>query len=146
MASEYKPNLGVIAITAATTLDDDAYAGRTVNLNSATGRIVTLPAATGSGATYTIFVGTTVSSGSHVIRVASASDVIQGTVSIATDIAGVTVPTASDTDTITLSGSTTGGVRGSLLELQDVASGIWSVRGSLVSTGAEATPFSAAVS
>jgi hypothetical protein len=145
MASEYKPNLGVITITAATTLDDDAYAGRTINLNSATGRIVTLPAATGSGASYTIFVGTTVSSGSHVIRVASSADVIQGTVSIATDIAGVTVPTASDTDTITLSGSTTGGVRGSLLELQDIASGIWSVRGSLVSTGSEATPFSAAV-
>lgn len=145
MASEYKPNLGVIAITAATTLDDDAYAGRTVNLNSTTGRIVTLPAATGSGASYTIFVGATVSSGSHVIRVASSADVIQGVVSIATDIAGVTVPTATDTDTITLNGSTTGGIRGSLVELQDVASGIWSVRGSLVSSSTEATPFSAAV-
>jgi hypothetical protein len=145
MASEYKPNLGVITITAATTLDDDAYAGRTINLNSATGRIVTLPAATGSGATYTIFVGTTVSSGDHVIRVANATDVIQGTVSIATDAAGVTCPTASDSDTITLNGSTTGGLRGSLVELQDVAAGFWMVRGSLVSSGAEATPFSAAV-
>ncbi len=146
MASEYKPNLGVIAITAATTLDGDAYAGRTVNLNSATGRIVTLPAATGSGQTYTIVVGTTVSSGSHVIRVASASDIIQGVVSVSTDAAGVTIPTATDSDTITMNGSTTGGLRGSLVELQDVASGLWSVRGSLVSTGAEATPFSAAVS
>lgn len=141
MASEYKPNLGVIAITAATTLDDDAYAGRTINLNSATGRIVTLPAATGSGATYTIFVGTTVSSGSHVVTV-TGSDIIQGVLNIATDIAGVTIPTAADTDTITLNGSTTGGVRGSWLELQDVASGVWSLRGALVSTGAEATPFS----
>lgn len=145
MASEYKPNLGVITITAATTLDDDAYAGRTINLNSTTGRIVTLPAATGSGATYTIVVGATVSSGSHVIRVASSSDVMQGVLSIATDIAGVTCPTASDSDTITMSGSTTGGVRGSRIELQDIATGIWAVSGSLVSTGAEATPFSAAV-
>jgi hypothetical protein len=142
MASEYKPNLGVITITAATTLDDDAYAGRTINLNSATGRIVTLPAATGSGATYTIFVGTTVSSGSHVIA-AAGTDIIQGVVSIATDAAGVTCPTAADTDKITMNGGTTGGVRGSLVELQDVASGVWMVRGSLVSTGAEATPFSA---
>jgi hypothetical protein len=142
MASEYKPNLGVIAITAATTLDDDAYAGRTINLNSATGRIVTLPAAAGSGATYTIFVGTTVTSGNHVIA-AAGTDIIQGTVSIATDAAGVTCPTAADTDKITLNGGTTGGLRGSVLELQDVASGIWMVRGSLVSTGAEATPFSA---
>lgn len=143
MASEYKPNLGVIAVTAAATLSDDAYAGRTINLNSTTGRTITLPAATGSGAAYTIFVGATVSSGSHVVA-AAGTDVIQGVVAIATDIAGVSVPTASDTDTITLNGSTTGGVRGSWLELQDVASGIWSVKGGLVSTGAEATPFSAA--
>jgi hypothetical protein len=141
MASEYKPNLGVITITAATTLDDDAYAGRTVNLNSATGRIVTLPAATGSGAVYTIFVGTTVSSGNHVVA-AAGTDIIQGVLNIATDIAGVTIPTAADTDTITMNGSTTGGVRGSWMELQDVASGVWSLKGALVSTGAEATPFS----
>lgn len=142
MASEYKPNLGVIAVTAAATLSDDAYAGRTINLNSTTGRIITLPAATGSGAAYTIFVGATVSSGSHVVS-AAGSDVIQGVVAIATDVAGVSVPTASDTNTITLNGGTTGGVRGSWLELQDVASGIWSVKGGLVSTGTEATPFSA---
>ena len=61
-------------------------------------------------------------------------------------LVGITCPTAADSDTITMSGSTTGGVRGSMVELQDVASGIWMVRGSLVSTGAEATPFSAAVS
>lgn len=143
MASEYKPNLGVIAVTAAATLSDDAYAGRTINLNSTTGRTITLPAATGSGAAYTIFVGATVSSGNHVVA-AAGTDVIQGVVAIATDIAGVSVPTASDTDTITLNGSTTGGVRGSWLELQDVASGIWSVKGGLVSTSTEATPFSAA--
>jgi hypothetical protein len=141
MASEYKPNLGVITVTAATTLDDDAYAGRTINLNSATGRIITLPTATGSGATYTIFIGATVTSGSHVVS--SGAGVIQGAVAVSTDAAGVTVPTAADTNTITLNGSTTGGLRGSMLELQDIASGIWSVRGSLVSTGAEATPFSA---
>lgn len=145
MASEYKPNLGVNEITAATTLTRDAHAGRTIVLNSTTGRIITLPAATGTGATYTIVIAATVSSGSHVIRVASSADIIQGTISIATDIAGVTCPTVADTDTITMSGSTTGGVRGSLIELQDIATGVFAVRGSLVSTGAEATPFSAAV-
>ncbi len=145
MSSEYKPNLGVIEITAATTLSADAYAGRTINLNSTTGRIITLPAATGTGASYTIVVGATVSSGSHVVRVASSSDVIQGAVGVSSDIAGVTCPTSVDSDTITMNGSTTGGVRGSRLELQDIASGIWSVRGMLVSSSAEATPFSAAV-
>jgi hypothetical protein len=146
MTSEYKPTLGVITITAATTLNADAYAGRTINLNSATGRIVTLPAATGSGASYTIFVGTTVSSGNHVIRVAAGTNIIQGVLSVSTDAAGVTIPTAADSDTITMNGSTTGGLRGSVIQLQDVASGVWCVSGSLVSSGAEATPFSAAVS
>jgi len=145
MASEYKPNLGIIEVTAATTLSVDGYGGRTINLNSTTGRIITLPAATGSGATFTIVVGATVSSGSHVIRVASASDVIQGGITVATDVGGIVIPTASTTDTITMNGSTTGGVRGSLVELQDIATGIWSLSGFLVSTGDEATPFSAAV-
>lgn len=146
MTSEYKPNLGVITITAATTLTADAFGGRTANLNSATGRIVTLPAATGSGVTFTVFIGTTVSSGSHVIRVAAGTNIIQGALSVTTDAAGVVIPTAADSDTITMNGSTTGGLRGSVVELQDIASGVWGVRGSLVSTGAEATPFSAAVS
>ena len=145
MASEYKPNLGVTVVTTATTLNRDVHAGRTINLNSATGRTITLPAATGSGATYTVVVGTTVTSGNHVIQVASASDVIQGVLSVSTDAAGVTIPTGTTSDTITMNGSTTGGLRGSMIELQDIASGIWAVRGSLVSTGAEATPFSAAV-
>lgn len=145
MASEYKPNLGVIEITANTTLTRDAYAGRTIVLNSATGRTVTLPVATGDGSTYTIAIGTTVTSGNHVIRVATSAGVIQGVLSVSTDAAGVTIPTASDSDTITMNGSTTGGLRGSIVELQDILPNVWAVRGSLVSTGAEATPFSAAV-
>lgn len=145
MASEYKPNLGVIRLTSATTLNADAYAGKTILMDSATGFIITLPAATGSGASFKIVVTTTVSSGSHVIRVASASDVMAGGLAISTDIAGVTVPTTSTSDTITMSGSTTGGVIGSTIFLEDVKSGVWNVSGHLVSTGAEATPFSAAV-
>lgn len=145
MASEYKPNLGVIEITANTTLTRDAYAGRTIVLNSATGRTVTLPVATGDGSTYTIAIGTTVTSGNHVIRVATSAGVMQGVLSVSTDAAGVTIPTAADSDTITMNGSTTGGLRGSIVELQDILPNVWAVRGSLVSTGAEATPFSAAV-
>jgi hypothetical protein len=145
MPSEYKPNLGTIRLTTATTLNVDGYAGKTILMDSATGFIVTLPAATGSGAMFKIVVTTTVSSGSHVIRVANASDVMAGTLDIATDIAGVTCPTTSTSDTITMSGSTTGGVIGSTIFLEDVKANLWAVSGGLVSTGAEATPFSAAV-
>ena len=44
-----------------------------------------------------------------------------------------------------MSGSTTGGVKGSWVKVTDVTSGIWMLEGFLISTGSEATPFSAAV-
>lgn len=145
MASEYKPNLGVITLTASTTLTADGYAGKTIVLSAAAGLTVTLPAATGSGATYEIIVATTVTSNGYIIRVANSSDVMMGVLSVATDIAGVTCPTTSTSDTITMSGSTTGGLLGSRVVLTDAAANKWAVSGELVSTGAEATPFSAAV-
>lgn len=135
-----------ITVTAATTLTQDNHAETVVCLNSTTGRIITLPASSGSGAKYTIYVQATVSSGSHVIAVANGTDIMCGGVSVSTDIAGVTCLATATDDTITMNGSTTGGVKGSVIHLQDVVSGQWSVEGFLVSTGAEATPFSAAVS
>lgn len=146
MASEYKPNLGVIPLTASATLNADAYAGKTIRLNAAAGLTVTLPPATGSGATFKIVVGTTVTSNSYIIRVANAADVMGGALALASDIAGVTVPTVAASDTITMNGGTTGGVIGSTVTLEDVAANLWNVTGHLVSAGAEATPFSAAVS
>ena len=55
-------------------------------------------------------------------------------------------PTASDTDTITFDGSTTGGILGDMVELIDVAADKWWVRLTGSTTGTEATPFSATVS
>jgi len=134
-----------VSLSASTTLDPDIHGNTVTSLNAAAGLTVTLPAASGSGMVYDIFVGTTVTSNSYVIQVASASDVIQGGLGVSTDAAGVVIPTASTSDTITMNGSTTGGLIGSNLRLKDVASGVWSVSGVLLSTGVEATPFSAAV-
>lgn len=133
-----------ISLTASATLGA-SHAGTTVTLNAAAGLTATLPAATGTGRVYKIVVGTTVTSNSYVVQVASASDIIQGAIGVSTDAAGVVIPTASTSDTITMNGSTTGGVKGSTIILTDVASGVWAVGGALVSTGVEATPFSAAV-
>jgi hypothetical protein len=55
------------------------------------------------------------------------------------------MPTSATTDTITMNGSTTGGVVGSWVKMKDVATGFWRLEGGLVCTGTEATPFSAAV-
>lgn len=141
------PASRTVNVTAATlTLTHDDHAGRIVTLNRAAGITVTLPDATGSGDVYEIFVGTTVTSNSYVIQAPDADNIIQGVIGVATDAAGVNIPTASTTDTITMSGSTTGGIKGSYVRLVDVAADTWMVSGSLVSSGAEATPFSAAVS
>lgn len=134
-----------INITAATTFTRNRHGNLVVTLTSTTGRIVTLPASTGSGDVYDIFVAATVSSGSHVVQVANSTDVIQGAIHLTTDIAGTSMPTSATTDTITMNGSTTGGVIGSFVRLTDVAAGFFRLEGALICTGTEATPFSSAV-
>ena len=146
MPSPYLSNYGVVEVTDATlTLRQDAHSGQTVVSNLAATQTFTLPASAGTGNVYTIFVKTT-KTGDLVIQVANATDVMNGGVSVATDAAGVSIPAAATSDTITMNGSTTGGVQGSWVRLADAASGVWMVEGFLVSTGTEATPFSAAVS
>lgn len=136
-----------ITVTAATTLNRDSHAGNVLVLNSTTGRIITLPSATGKGDVYTLFVSATVSSGSHVVKVAaSTDDSFGGGVAISTDIAGITMLAASDSDTITMNGTTTGGLVGSWMRFTDISSGKWLLEGFLCSSGIEATPFSAAIS
>lgn len=125
-----------------------ADAGLTNVLNAAAGLTVTLPAASGTGYAYKFVVGTTVTSNSYIVQVANASDVMTGLAVSAAD-GGNTVngwETASTSDTITLDGSTTGGIKGDMIELVDCADNTWSVRMFSSSTGTEATPFSAAVS
>lgn len=141
---------GVAAITAATTLTAEEHAGCTIVFNDADGATVTLPAATGTGNLYRFFVAITVTSNSDKIKVANATDIMAG--NIIGNSTGDTPdlaqpwPTAADSDTITLNGSTKGGILGDWIELEDVAAGLWSVRGIISQSGIEETPFSAAVS
>lgn len=132
-------------ITASATLTP-SDADTVVNLSAAAGLTVTLPAATGSGRVYTLYVITTVTSNDYIVQVANADDVMSGAIGVTTDAAGVVIPTAATSDTITMNGSTTGGLIGSMVVLRDAAANRWAVTGALVSTGTEATPFSAAVS
>lgn len=140
MAYVMKP----IEITAGVTLDRESHANTVVVHNAAGGGTITLPASSGTGDVYTVAVHTTVTS-DLVIEVANATDVIRGGVSISTDIAGVTMLAGGTDDTITMNGSTTGGLAGSFVKLTDYKSGFWLVEGFLTSSGSEATPFSAAV-
>lgn len=138
----------IVSATAATlTVTAAEHSGRTVVLNRAAGQTVTLPTATGSGNYYRFFVATTITSNSTIIRVADASDVMAGAAIVAndTDASASIFETAADSDTITFNGTSTGGVRGATVELQDVAADLWSVRIVGAATASEATPFSATV-
>lgn len=138
-----------INLTAATlTLSRSSHLGAVVTVNRAAGTTITLPASAGKGDTYRIFCGTTVTSNSLKVQVANATDIMSGVAWAAADGGSSVVgwETAADSDTITMDGSTTGGIKGDFIELIDVTSGIWFVRVMASATGTEATPFSAAVS
>ena len=138
----------IVNLTAATlALTEATHDGKIVTINKADGSALTLPAATGSGARFRLFIGTTITSVGTTIKVADATDIMYGAIVGAIDV-GTTNNfwlTASDSDTITLNGTTTGGYIGDQIELIDVATNAWLVNGLLKQTGAEATPFSATV-
>ena len=136
-----------VSITSSTkTLTKDDYANRPIVLDLAAGITVTLPAATGTGHSYLFFVKTTFT-GSGVIKVANSTDVMTGFATLLQDAADTVVAfeTAATSDTITMNGTTTGGLLGTQIELVDIASGLWGVSMTGAATGAEATPFSATV-
>lgn len=141
------PSTQPISITADTTLNRNTHAGNLLNFAIASGATVTLPASAGTGDVYRFFVRTTITSNNAKIQVANSTDVIQGCVEIgaAGGVAGVVAGTTTTSDTITMNGTTTGGIIGSYVELTDALTGFWVLNGSLLASGTVATPFSAAV-
>jgi hypothetical protein len=138
----------VVNLTASASLSAKDHAFRTVTLNAAAGMTVTLPVATGSGDVYRIILGTTVTSNNYVIQAADASNVLTGFASLLQDGADTAVhfEAAADSDTITMNGTTKGGLKGTFVDLVDIATNTFAVKLIGAATGTEATPFSAAVS
>lgn len=119
---------------------------RLTRLNLAAGQAFVLPYATGKGGTYRLFVQTTYT-GSSTIKVAAtnnpltaAADVFYGALGVTGTTNGTFAATAAGT--ITLNGSTQGGLKGSYIELEDAAIGVWRVGGVVQGSGTVATPFS----
>lgn len=134
-------SLKPIVLTTTTTIDRDTHIDTVCVIDRAGGFAITLPEATGSGDVYRFYVKTTLTADCTIA--ALTTDILQGAVMIATDIAGVTCPATATSDKLTMNGSTTGGLLGSYVEVKDVVDGAWHVTGALVSSGAEATPFAA---
>lgn len=122
--------------------------GKTILFDQLAGSVCTLPAAAGSGARFRFATYVIATSNSHIVKVANATDIFVGSISVsdAADDSLTLFSTTSSSDTITLNRTTTGSVRiGELIELEDIKVGFWAVRGHLIGTGGEATPFSATV-
>jgi hypothetical protein len=137
-----------VAVTGATlTCTKDVHAGRTTVINAAAGCAVTLPNATGTGSVYRFVIGTTITSNSTTIKVNNATDVMAGRAFVISDNSAAVLgyATAASSDTITLNGTTTGGIIGDHIEIIDAIAGTYAVRVFTSATGTEATPFSATV-
>lgn len=121
--------------------------GKIITLNRAAGQAVTLPPAIGSGAKLTFVVGTTITSNTTTIKVANSSDTMIGNVHTETTTAGAGLHEAAGgtDDTITMNGTTTGGIAGSTVEVVDIAANLWQINGNLVGSGTLATSLSATV-
>lgn len=135
--------------TTATTLALTAalHAGRVVTVSSAAPIAITLPASAGTGQRYLIQVQVAATATASTIKVANATDIMQGFVLALTTSSDNVIgykATATD-DTISVNGTTKGGVAGDWVELIDVKTGFWMVKMRTAPTGSTATPFSATV-
>ena len=140
------------------TLDVANYAGKQIYYTSTATATFTLPAvnttapsdptdpnqANNYGATFDFVLSTTVT-GNFIVKVANASDTMVGTAILGSGTTALVFSTATASDTITLSGTTTGGVGGASVKATVVGENRYKVEVVSGATGAVATPFSAAV-
>lgn len=124
------------------TLVAATHGDKTIALDTLAGTTITLPAATGSGVKFRFVVTVAPTSNQHRINVVG-NDAFFGAIFGAQD-GGATVEAweaAADSDQINLNGTTTGGLKGDWIEIEDMVADGWSVRGLISQTGVQATPF-----
>ncbi len=142
----------LVTIVATGALTRAAHGGRINLLGEVGGNALvtlTLPAAIGSGVILR-FIVSVVNTSNYVLKVADATDTIDGQITTAStgDTPDLAQPwvTAAASDTITLNGTTSGGVAiGDEFTLTDIALNQWAVKGVTTSSGTQITPFSATV-
>ena len=119
------------------TMTADAHLGTYVACNALAGSAITLPAATGTGNTYTIVVTITPTSNQHTVT-AAGSDKLNGffwlgsTTAALTDASQVAL---NGNTIISMNGTTTGGIKGSVIYLTDIATNLWMVEANLIGSG-----------
>lgn len=109
-------------------------------LNVATGVVVTLPAATAAntGVTYKFIAKTSVTSNSYTIQGASSADLFYGGVALVSSTADNSVtaaPNGSSHYKLVMSGTTTGGLVGTVVEATCIGLNAWVISGTLLGSG-----------
>lgn len=145
-----KLNPGVIPAGATKTLSRAVDSGKTVKLDTLAGSVVVLPPALGDGTRFRFLVSVLATSNAHIVKVGNAVDVFRGILlCLDSNLAAVNMwgfAAGATDDTVTLDRTNTGSVTlGEYFDVEDVAAGVWAVRG-ILSGAAPATPFSATVS
>lgn len=137
-----------ISLTATATLRRKTHANTDLLMGASGSALTfTLPAPTGSGDVYR-FIVSVVNTSNYLIKAAAGTQLFKGMIigqsatDSATDAARTWVAGTTD-DTITLNGTTTGGVKiGDWIELRDDSATQWTVSGMITQSGSEGTPFS----
>lgn len=144
--NQIKP--GTEAETASFQATSQKHGNKITSVNAVAGLTCTLPTATGTGDVYRFFVAATVTSNDYIFQVPDAATTIAGNAVALQDAADTVVAfeTVAASDTVTLNGTTTGGLKGHIVTFTDVAADIFLVESIGAATGTEVTPFSAAVS
>jgi hypothetical protein len=136
-----------VAITASTAVNRHVQDNKPIVVNAAAGATVTLPLATGTGAKFKVVVGTLLTSNTVVVK-ASGSGLFFGG-ALTNDIGDSSAatadfyPTASDSNTFTMTASIGGGKVGDWFEAIDIATNKWAVFGVQAGLTDPTSPFSA---
>lgn len=130
----------IVNAGASLTMTADSHLGTIIAMNAASGSAVTLPAATGTGNTYTVAVTTTVTSSNSTLTCAG-SDKMYGSFFLGSTTAALTdasIVALNNNTIISMNGTTTGGIKGSIIFLTDLATNVWVVEANLVGSGTTA--------
>ena len=117
--------------------------GAMVLLDTATGSVVTLPTPV-VGMQFEFFVSASVTSNSHIITVAdTTTQFLSGAITMVIDTSGTSegqLLNGTSHITLTMNGSTTGGLKGTYYKFKAISTTVWSVTGIVAGSGTLATP------
>ena len=122
----------------------EADSGALVLLDQADGSVITLPTPV-AGMIFDVAVSVSVTSNSHIVKTGiAASEFIGGGIQQMIDTTAVSEGQFADPTsdvTITMNGTTTGGLIGTRVRFTAISATVWNITGLVASSGTLATPF-----